>query len=83
MPLQKITISIFLGEIALISFHILSGAPDVMKGVCVYFCFAGVCDDCCVWSGVHHSHLGGWMLLSLQGMARTTALCKKTILCHR
>lgn len=45
-------------------------------------CLTGSGDHCGVWGWVHGEDLGGWLLLSLQRMARTTKICPKTILCH-
>ncbi|KAI4812889.1 hypothetical protein KUCAC02_024251, partial [Chaenocephalus aceratus] len=43
----------------------------------------GVCDDCSVWSGVHHQDMERRLLLPLPRMAGTPPLRQETLLCHR
>lgn len=51
---------------------------------CAYVSFpTGVCDDRCVWSGVHYQDLECRLLLPLPGLAGTPALRQEALLCHR
>ena len=56
---------------------------NLAKQVSFLWSWTGVCDDRGVWVGVHHPDLVGRMLLSLQRMAGTTALCQEAFLRHR
>lgn len=56
---------------------------NLAKQVSCLWSWTGVCDDRGVWVGVHRPYLVGRMLLSLQRMAGTTALCQEALLRHR